>query len=212
MSIKKWIELISGKFNKKKKKEYFTKDNLYLKKYEIGDYTYGCPIVFHWDEDVTLKIGKFCSIAHDVSIFLGGNHRIDWVTTYPFSALHRFFPSGKNIQGHPASKGDIIIGNDVWIGNGASIMSGVKIGDGAVIAAKAVVTKDVKPYEIVVGNPGKAVKKRFDDEIIKKLLDFQWWNLPIDEINKIIPFLLSDPISFFEKYTGVKKEENYNQQ
>ena len=55
-------------------------------------------------------------------------------------------------DGHPWSKGDVVIGNDVWIGKDALILSGVTVGDGAVIGARSVVAKDVEPYAIVVGN------------------------------------------------------------
>ena len=97
-------------------------------------------------------------------IFLGGNHRTDWNTTYHFSVL---WESAKNINGHPASKGDVIIGHDVWIGEGAVILSGVRIGNGAVIGAHAVVTRDVPSYQIVAGNPAKIMKPRFThDEIV----------------------------------------------
>ena len=150
--------------------EIFTKNLLNGKQFIIGDFTYGKPRVHHWGENATLQIGKFCSIAENVNIYLGGNHRIDWITTYPFSALTQYFPMAKGIVGHPTTKGNVVIGNDVWIGNGATIMSGVTIGDGAVIGTMAVVAKDVKPYEIVVGNPARLIKKRFNDETIAKLL------------------------------------------
>ena len=205
MKKKSWLRQFAGKFRKKKKSTFFTKDALAGRGYKIGDFTYGNPTVFHWDEPVTLEIGKFCSIAQEVSIFLGGNHRIDWVTTYPFNAIHYTFPTGKGIQGHPDTKGDIIIGNDVWIGYGANIMSGVKIGDGAVIGARAVVSRDVKPYEIVAGNPAVVIKKRFADDIIDKLLELKWWNLPLDEIHEIVPLLMTDPDSFFKNYKTKSK-------
>lgn len=144
-------------------KIFYTKD--FLKNFgdlvDIGSYTYGNPRLFHWGEDSKLKIGKFCSIADDVKIFLGGNHRMDWITTYPFSALKEEWPEAKDVKGHPATKGDVVIGNDVWIGYGATILSGVKIGNGAVIGAMAVVSKDVEPYSVVVGNPALEVKKDF---------------------------------------------------
>jgi acetyltransferase-like isoleucine patch superfamily enzyme len=205
MKKKSWLRRLAGKFRMKKKSTFFTKDALAGRGYKIGDFSYGAPTVFHWGEPVQLEIGRFCSIAQEVNIFLGGNHRIDWVTTYPFSAINYTFPDWKHLQGHPVSKGDIIIGNDVWIGYGASIMSGVKIGDGAVIGAKAVVSRDVKPYEIVAGNPAVAIKKRFSDDIIEKLLELQWWNLSQEEINEIVPVLMSDPVSFFKNYKGTTK-------
>jgi maltose O-acetyltransferase len=54
----------------------------------------------------------------------------------------------------------VTIGNDVWIGRRAIILPGVKIGDGCIIGAGAVVTKDLAPYSIAVGNPAKVVKNR----------------------------------------------------
>ena len=52
----------------------------------------------------------------------------------------------------------IEVGDNVWIGANAVILPSVIIGDGAIIAAGAVVTKDVKPYSLVVGNPAKEKK------------------------------------------------------
>src|SRR5208283_2957437 len=104
----------------------------------------------------------FCSIAPNrVTIVLGGQHRPDWVSSYPFNDL---FIEFKRFKGSPVSKGDVIIGNDVWIGLDAVILSGIKIGDGAVIGSNALVTKDVPPYAIVGGNPAKLIRYRFDEE------------------------------------------------
>jgi acetyltransferase-like isoleucine patch superfamily enzyme len=175
----------------------FTKDYFVDTNYEIGDFTYGVPTIMSFGEGKKLRIGKFCSIAGGVIIFLGGNHRTDWITTYPFSILSMDFPNARLIKGHPSSKGDVVIGNDVWIGYGATIMSGITIGDGAVIAAHAVVTKSVEPYAIVGGNPAKLIKKRFDDEIIRELLQISWWNLPISEINMITGLLCSNDVNEF---------------
>lgn len=88
------------------------------------------------------------------------------------------------------TKGDIIIGNDVWIGYEAVIMAGVHIGDGAIIGARAVVTKDVPPYTIVGGTPAKEIRKRFDEDVVKKLLRLQWWDWSIDEIRCYLPHLV----------------------
>ncbi len=194
--------IVFNLFKRYKQRTVFTKYLLKDKRFIIGDFTYGKPQIYDYGEKSILQIGKFCSIAPSVRIFLGGNHRMDWVTTYPFSALSTYFSKSKTVEilGHPASKGNVVIGNDVWIGYGATIMSGVTIGDGAVIGAMAVVAKDVKPYEIVVGNPAYPVKKRFDDEVIDKLLQLQWWNFPITEIEKMIPLLCSDPVHFFENH------------
>ena len=84
-----------------------------------------------------------------------------------------------------------MIGNDVWIGYDAVIMGGVTIGDGAIIGTRAVVTKDVEPYSIVGGVPAKEIRKRFTPEIIKKLMEIQWWNWPIEKIRSSIPDIQS---------------------
>ncbi len=162
--------------------------------YEIGRGSYGKPQILDWGEGATLKLGAFCSIADGVKIFLGGEHRTDWVTTYPFSVLWK---SARQQNGHPRSKGDVIIGNDVWIGEEAIILSGVRIGDGAVVGARAVVSKDIPPYAVVVGNPARVIKRRFEDEIVAQLLSIQWWLWDDERIEKAIPFLLDDNIEAF---------------
>jgi acetyltransferase-like isoleucine patch superfamily enzyme len=148
----------------------------------IGNHTYGLPKIFSFGEGAKLIIGEYCSISDQVKIFLGGNHRYDWVTTYPFAAFLEKWPKASSIKGHPWSKGDVIIGNDVWIGYGATILSGIKIADGAVIGAQSVVSKNVEPYAIVAGNPARIIGKRFDDAIIERLLEVKWWEWPIDKI------------------------------
>jgi len=162
--------------------------------YEVGEYSYGTPQILEWGEGKTLRVGKFCSIGPETVIYLGGNHRSDWVTTFPFTALD---PVAAGIRGHPQSRGDVVIGHDVWMGRGASILSGVKVGHGACIAAHAVVTKDVPPYSIVAGNPATIIRYRFTERQIKKLLEISWWNLPIAEIRALYPKLLSSSIDDF---------------
>lgn len=162
-------------------------------------YTYGKPkiLVFAGNATSNIFIGKFCSIAEDVEIFTGGNHNVNWVTTYPFSHFVNDFPEGKKVSGYPSTKGDVHIGNDVWIGRGATIMSGVTIGDGAVIGANCLVASNVEPYEIVVGNPMKKLKKRFNDDIIEKLLVIKWWNWDKEKINNEVSTLCSTKIEEF---------------
>lgn len=180
-------------FMQNEEKPFYTKDILKNYDYEIGCYTYGNPNVLDWKEGTTLKIGNFCSIAENVKIFLGGNHRIDWVSTYPFSVVEDFHLDAKNIKGHTATKGNVIIGNDVWIGHSATILSGVTIGDGAVVAANSVITKNIGPYEIWAGNPAKLIKKRFSEEIIEKLIFEKWWYWPSEKIKKNIQNLNNIP-------------------
>ena len=120
------------------------------------------------------------------------SHRIDWFTTYPFGHINQDTFNSFDGVGHPQTKGDVIIGNDVWIGSNVTIMSGVKIGDGACIASHSVVTKNVEPYTVVGGNPAKVIKKRFNNDVINKLLELKWWDKEDDEINSLIPILCSN--------------------
>lgn len=153
----------------------------------VGKFTYGHESIEikQWDEGAKLEIGNFCSIASNVTIYLGGNHRTDWITTFPFGHVFTEDLGEKKFVGHPSTKGDVIIGNDVWIGSGATILSGIKIEDGAVISANATVTKDVKAYHIVGGNPAKVLKSRFSEDIVELLIKLKWWNLALEDILNI---------------------------
>jgi len=162
--------------------------------YRIGRGSYGNPTILNWNEDASLSIGNFCSIAGGVKIFLGGEHRSDWVTTYPFNVL---WPSASAISGHPKTKGDVTIGSDVWIAAEAVILSGIKVGHGAVIGARAIVAKDVPPYAVIVGNPSRIVKYRFEPAIVERLLNVAWWDWSDESIDKHLPFLLSTDINLF---------------
>jgi len=164
-----------------------------------GKYTYGTPIIFWSNNNAKLVVGNFCSIAGEVKIYLGGNHRTDWVTTYPFGHMHHNIFNNFDGIGHPATKGDVIIGNDVWIGQNVTIMSGITIGDGVVIANNSHVVKNVEPYSLVGGNPAKLIKYRFTQEQIEKLLEIKWWYWEDDKINKFSPLLCNNNIDEFIK-------------
>ena len=161
---------------------------------DIGDFTYiDNSVEITYDGVKTrLIIGKFCSFAPKVHIIIGGEHRTDWVSTYPFNARLKSY---SYIKGHPSSKGDIVIGNDVWIASGAKILSGVTIGDGAVIGANALVSKDVPAYHIATGM-GSIFKTRprFDSDTIGKLCEIKWWDWKLEHIAEVIPMLQSDNI------------------
>jgi len=164
-----------------------------------GKYTYGTPTIYWENPQAKLVIGNFCSIANNCHVYLGGNHRTDWITTYPFGHLNRHIFNEFNGEGHPATKGDVIIGNDVWIGDNVTIMSGVTIGDGVVIANNSHVVKSVEPYSLIGGNPSKLIKKRFTDEQIEKLLEIKWWYWDDIKINKFTPLLCNQDIDQFIK-------------
>jgi acetyltransferase-like isoleucine patch superfamily enzyme len=162
----------------------------------MGRGTYGNPRVVTFPGDrARVRIGSFTSIGRDVQLMDGGNHRVDWVTTFPFRAVYGL--DGAYTDGHPATKGDIEIGSDVWIGRGARVMSGVTIGDGAVIAAYSVVTNDVRPYAIVAGVPARERKRRFSDEQIEALLEIAWWDWPMERILASVPILCDGRIEEF---------------
>jgi acetyltransferase-like isoleucine patch superfamily enzyme len=160
---------------------------------QVGDFTYGHETihVMSWGEDAKLVVGKFCSIAPNVRIFLGGNHNSHWVSTYPFGHINQVFFGDEKSPGHPSTNGDVKIGNDVWIGYGATILSGMSIGSGAIIAANSHVEKDVPDYEIWGGNPARFIRDRFRPEIKEKLLEIRWWDYPVEKIIKVKHLLCS---------------------
>ena len=159
--------------------------------YQVGDHSYGAPKLRFASRAAQLTIGRFCSFADGVEIFLGGNHRTDFVTTYPFGALKGRWPGAAALPDPATGHGDVVIGNDVWIGSGAVILSGVSIGDGAVIGTRAVVTRDVPAYGIVAGNPARLIRHRFDEATIAALLAARWWDLPDRVIDRLAPLLQS---------------------
>jgi acetyltransferase-like isoleucine patch superfamily enzyme len=140
-------------------------------------------------------IGKYCAIAEGLKI-ITLNH------DYNFPALQGTFYKKNFNSLHPGeinnpptkerTKGDVIIGNDVWIGEDVLILSGVTIGSGCCIAAKSVITKSLPPYSICAGVPCKPVKQRYNKEIIKFLLDLNWWDWDNEKIQKNKRFFISN--------------------
>ncbi len=182
-------------------KEIYVKPTLKNPNIFVGDFTYIADTdfeshvthLYEWNGD-KLIIGKFCQIASGVEFVMNGaNHQMNAVSTFPFYTLEGWEMKPPAPADLPL-KGDTVIGNDVWIGQNATIMPGVHIGDGAIIGANAVVASDVDPYSIVVGNPARLIRKRFDDEMIELLEKFAWWDKSIEEINALIPILTSSDL------------------
>lgn len=162
--------------------------------FSIGAYSYGRPKVRFPESGRRLTIGRYCSIADKVEILLGGGHRLDWATTYPFAAMEGLFPDAEAPEDYHVARGDVTIGHDVWLGSGCLILPGVTIGHGAVVAARAVVTRDVPPYAVAAGNPARAVRTRFEADTVAALLEAAWWDLPHATVSRLVPFLSSDRI------------------
>jgi len=160
--------------------------DIWRDKVAIGAFSYVCAnsIV------ANARIGRYCSISEGVQIGMT-RHPADWLTTSPISYISDFM----NFERHFADKlpdwrrglarhdydirPETLIGNDVWIGANVYIKDGVTIGDGAIIGAHSVVTREVPPYAIVVGNPGRILRHRFDEAMIERLLALKWWDYAI---------------------------------
>jgi acetyltransferase-like isoleucine patch superfamily enzyme len=163
---------------------------------QVGAFSYGVSNlqIKSWGGKGThLSIGKFCSIAQNVTVFLGGNHRTDWITTYPFGYIYNVEFGGVPDAETIYSNGDVSIKNDVWIGENVTIMSGVSIGNGAVLATGSVITRDVSDYEIVGGNPAKQIRMRFMEDQVAMLLRLKWWDLPEEDVKAVVGSLQMDP-------------------
>ena len=187
-------------------KEIYVKPTIKNPNIVVGNFTYIADSEFEshvthlyeWNGD-KLIIGKFCQIASGVEFVMNGvNHQMNSVSTFPFYTLEGWdmeLPASSDLP----LKGDTVIGNDVWIGQNAVILPGVHIGDGAIIGANSVVGSNVKPYTIVIGNPAKVLRKRFDDELIELMLKFKWWDKSIEEINDLIPLLTCSDLDKVKK-------------
>jgi acetyltransferase-like isoleucine patch superfamily enzyme len=162
----------------------------------MGRYTIGWPKVHTFVGDPSrVFIGSFSSVAEGVEFIPGGLHRVDWVTTFPLRWIFRL--PGALEDGHPATKGDIVVGNDAWLGTGAKVLTGVTIGNGAVVGAGSVVASDVRPYAVVVGNPAREIARRFTDEQVEALQRIAWWDWPVEQILSRVSLLCSPDIDAF---------------
>ncbi|EIV1852171.1 type B chloramphenicol O-acetyltransferase [Vibrio vulnificus] len=141
-----------------------------------------------------LIIGSFCSVGSGAVFMMAGNqgHRTDWVSTFPF--FYQQNPNFSEAKDGFVRAGDTSIGHDVWIGSEAMIMPGVTIGDGAIIASRAVVTKDVAPYEVVGSNPAKHIKFRFSPQEIEMLQEMQWWQWSDEQLGRCMALMCSADI------------------
>lgn len=150
-----------------------------FRKIRVGNESYGVLNVYEYGNPMEeLIIGNYVSIANEVRFVLGGNHQIETFTTFPLKTVF----TKKDFHLDASSKGIIILEDECWIGMNVTILSGVRIGKGAIVAAGSVITKDVKPYSIVGGNPSKFIKYRYIKEYTDKLEQISLSEFSKDEI------------------------------
>ena len=173
------------------------------KNIQVGEYTYydgqnfASRVTHHYDFiGDKLIIGKFCQIGRGVEFIMNGaNHQMNSVSSYPFYIFKGWEQDSPKKEDLPY-KGDTVIGNDVWIGQNVTFLPGVHVGNGCIIGANSVVASDIPPYSVVVGNPARILRKRFDDEMIDLLEKLQWWNKSETQIQKLIPILSNSDIHY----------------
>lgn len=136
-----------------------------------------------------IRMGAFCSVAPNVYCFTYETHQINHATASPLRAILGMNVGYADCVEKPEG---VTIGNDVYIGDGVRIMAGVTIGDGCVIGARAVVTKNCEPYGIYVGMPARLAKMRFPPNIVAQLHALQWWNWPLEKIQRNVDFFSID--------------------
>jgi phosphonate metabolism protein (transferase hexapeptide repeat family) len=164
----------------------------------LNDYSYlssDCDVI-------NTTIGKFCSIASHVRIN-PGNHPLPRVALHHFTYRASRYGLGVDedafFQWRASSP--VTIGHDVWLGHGVVVLPGVTIGNGAAIGAGTIVTKDIAPYSIVVGNPGKVLRSRFSEEEISGLEKLAWWDWP--------PLLLAERLDDFRQLSVAEFVDKY---
>jgi acetyltransferase-like isoleucine patch superfamily enzyme len=169
---------------------------------KMGEYSYGVPNLYAYSGNYVCRVGNFCSIAGDVAIILGGEHKIDTVSTYPFIETS-VLTEACGARGNVDESDDVIIENDVWIGHRVTIVGGSYISNGAVIGAGAVVAGYVPPYAVMVGNPADILRYRFPKDQIESLLKIKWWDWGYDKLVEYGHMLTDTDIdAFIESQLG----------
>ena len=150
----------------------------------IGSYSFSHSPFF---ELIPFEIGNYVSISEQVNSF-GFEHPIDNLGTSPcfYQKTRKLFNQvDRNTSKKTINNNGIVIGNDTWIGRRVMLKRGIKIGNVAVVGAGSIFTKDVPDYAVVCGNPAKIIKYIFHENIIERLSEVKWWNLPLEELSKV---------------------------
>lgn len=157
------------------------KDN-YLENVKMGSYSYTGQYCFIQNA----RIGKFANLAAMVRIG-PTDHPMERASLHHFTYRAPMYGlADQNEEAFFQKREERIteIGHDTWIGHGSIIKPGLRVGNGAVVGAGTMVTKDIPPYAIVVGNPGRILRYRFDPDTIGDLEDIQWWDWTYDQIKE----------------------------
>ena len=156
----------------------------------IGAYSHGLPEIIEGEVGY-LTVGKYCTLGKHGRIAFDQGPRDD----ISVCAIRPPRNGRDHVQEHLSN--DVVIGNDVWLGTGFVIRGGITIGDGAIIGMNAVVIDDVPAYTVVDGAPAKFIKKRFDEDIVQRLLGLKWWDWPQERVARMLPLILSEGVETF---------------
>lgn len=187
---KKYYEMVfdDGSITKLPKKMFLFLDRLSSDnhaKITIGKGTYLQNLCLGIQQDQQIRIGSFCSFGPNVTIKLDGVRGKMQFTQYPLDLID---PDAAVFQKQKMMTKDynVAIGNDCFIGEDCKIMANVHIGDGVILGERSLVTagKILEPFGIYVGQPVRLIGYRYDPLIIQELLRIQWWNWPLEKIQK----------------------------
>lgn len=144
----------------------------------------------HLEMGVNSFINYDCIMLNNAMVKLGDNVLVGPKVSF-YTAMHPI--DAKQREQWLVYAKPITVEDNVWIGGSATILGGVTIGKNAIVGAGAVVTKDVEPNTIVVGNPARVLRKitaedskKFQEELAKqkdinksefnKMMAGQWYN------------------------------------
>lgn len=176
---------------------------------EVGEFTYYDDaddptafetrnVLYHYGPD-RLVIGKFCALGEGVRFIMNGaNHRMDGPSTFPFPIMGGSWAEHFGLITDLPGRGDTIVGHDVWFGYRITVMPGVRIGNGAVIASGSVVVSDVPDYGVVGGNPARLLRRRYDEDDIRRLLALAWWDWPLPHLTEHVHTVMSGTVDDLE--------------
>jgi acetyltransferase-like isoleucine patch superfamily enzyme len=168
---------------------------------QVGAYTYFADCMIS-----NTSIGSFCSIGPGVIIGGLGRHPVNMISTHPafYSLLMQAgttFSDDNYFEELKQTK----VGHDVWVGANVTVLDGVVIGNGAIVAAGSVIVKEVPPYAIVGGVPGKLIRFRFSQSEVELLEATGWWHFPPELLIKLAPdFRMGDVLALCEKIKKLK--------